>query len=108
MKDRQTALEINFLCVFAVSSDLVWRQNEGQLHLTALLLPEDSRLWVASGLTLEGDRPAHCHHLVPGVYGKRWGHCRVTEALITWQPDTVSSFILVCRKNLKEQRKKGL
>lgn len=85
--------------LFALSGDLVWWQNEGQSHLTSLLLPEDSRLWVAGGLALEGDRPAHCHHLVPGVYGKCWGHCRGTEALITWQPDTVTSLqILASRK----------
>lgn len=74
--------------LFALSGDLVRRQTEGQSHLTALPLPEDSGLWVASGLTLEGDRPTHCHHLVPGAYGKCWGHCRGREPLITWQPDT--------------------
>lgn len=40
---------------------------QGQSHFTSFLLPEDCRLRIASGFTLEGDNSAHSCRLVSGA-----------------------------------------
>lgn len=50
--------------------------RDSVLYLTAFPLPENGRLWVPSGLTLEGDGSANADHLVPWSDHKRRGHWR--------------------------------
>lgn len=53
------------------------------IYLTTFPLPENGRLWVSSGLTLEGDSSANSNHLVLRSYHKCWRYWRTAMKMVS-------------------------
>lgn len=54
------------------------------VYLTPFSLPENGWLGISSGLTLEGDGPAHPNHLVPWSHHKCWRHWRTVMTMVKY------------------------